>query len=174
MSKIKSLEDIKGKVSKALKKMSTEDLIVTRLEYGEGAEGFRWELYRGTIPFWVDLVRFHGKVDLLIVYSIMFGIPEHLPKDREAELYSFLLELNDFSQSWDTKLFLKDRTVVLCASRSGDEIHEQSAEYLMRSFTRFAKIISDRISEKFQDIAKFVVEDVEIPIENKDIERKES
>lgn len=157
MGKPSSLEAKRDAVSKALKSLTSEDLVVSKISLGEEAEGYRWELYRGVIPFWVDLMRFARTVDLLVVYSIMFGIPDGLDDGRENELYRLLLELNDFSQSWDTKFFIKGRSVVLCASRSGEEISSGTARFLVDSFSRFAKVLSKRIADRFPEIARFVV-----------------
>ena len=157
MSRQKPLSVKKKKVSKALKSLTDESLVVSPLDLEAGAEGYRWELYRGTLPFWVDLVRFSEGVDLLVTYSVMFGMPDGWDESREMELYRALLELNDFSQSWDTKFFLRERTVVLCASRSGEEIEEDSAAYLVRSFSRFAEKLCDLIADRFPDLVQFVV-----------------
>ena len=154
MAKIKPLSAKRDDVSKALKSMSSEELVVKKLSFGEDAEGFRWELYRGSVPFWVDLMRFGGTVDLLVTYSIMFGVPPTWDKRHESDLYKFLLELNDFSQSWDTKFFLKEGSVILCASRSGEEINGNTTLFLVDSFSRFAQVLSDRIADEFPDLAE--------------------
>ncbi|RKZ30746.1 hypothetical protein DRQ36_04420 [bacterium] len=161
MAEIKELKSVCDTVSRALKSMSSEELIVSRLDFGENTEGYRWELYRGTVPFWVDLMRFNGQLDLLVAYSIMFRIPESFDEKRERELYRFLLDLNDFSRSWDTKFFIKDRTVVLCAGRSGDEISERSAKYLVDSFSRMAQVLSMKVGEKFPGLLEFIVKEEE-------------
>lgn len=173
MPPIKPLSFRRDEVSKALRKMSSEDLVVTRLEYGETAEGFRWQLYKGALPFWVDLVRFSGRFDMLVVFSIMFAIPENISAKREAELYKYLLEINDFSQSWESKLFLKEKAIILCASRIGDEIGSESAGTLVDRFTQSADIVSAKISENFPDIVRVIVQETESDIDLEDIERKD-
>ncbi len=157
MAKIKPLTARRDEVSKAIKSMSSDELIMKKLSYGEQAEGFRWELYRGTVPFWVDLMRFSGTVDLLVAYSVMFGIPDEWDEKREMSLYKYLLELNDFSQSWDTKFFLKEKTVILCASRSGEEINKKTALFLVDSFSRFAQKLSDMIAAEFPDLVRYII-----------------
>ncbi|MCK5833832.1 hypothetical protein KAH81_09225 [bacterium] len=155
--KLKPFSVKKDEVSKALTFLTTEQLLVKEISLGDESKGYRWELYRGEIPFWVDLIRFSEQVDLLVAYSIMFQLPDSWDKTEDAKLYKFLLELNDFSMSWDTKFFLKGRTVLLCASRSGEEINSNTARYLADSFSRFAGILSRKIGEEFPNLVKFVV-----------------
>ncbi len=156
--KIKELESVRLEISKGLKDISDENIVVTRLDLGENAYGFRWQLYRGKVPFWIDLMRFNDKLDLLVVYSMMFVIPETWEGARKAELYKFLLTLNDFSMSWDTKFFLKENSVILCASRGGDEITKETSRTLVENFTSFAKALSIQVGEKFPDALQLVVE----------------
>jgi len=155
--KLQPLEAKRDEVSRALNFLTTEQLVVKDISLGEGSAGYRWELYRGEVPFWLDLIRFSGAVDLLVAYSIMFRMPDDWDEHRDHDLYKFLLELSDFSLSWDTKFFVKNRTVMLCASRSGNEITNETARYLVDTFTRFASVLSSKIGEEFQDLVRFVV-----------------
>ncbi len=155
--KSKPLEAKRDEVSRALKFLTTEQLVVKEISLGEDSAGYRWELYRGELPFWLDLIRFPGAVDLLVAYSIMFRLPDDWDEHRDYELYKFLLELSDFSLSWDTKFFVKNRTVMLCASRSGNEITSDTARYLVDTFTRFASVLSSKIGDEFHDLVRFVV-----------------
>ncbi|MGC9315800.1 MAG: hypothetical protein ACP5G4_09310 [bacterium] len=155
--KVRSLKDVRDAIAKGLAEITSEDLVVSHLDFGENAEGYRWELHRGEVPFWVDLMRFKGQLDLLVAYSIMFVVPEKWDESKKAELYRFLLSLNDFSQSWDTKFFLKGSAVVLCASRAGDEITKESSRFLVDSFSRFAQILSQKVSETYGELTKLTV-----------------
>jgi len=157
-AKIKPFMSLRDEVSKALEQLTSEQLVVKEIPFQEEAEGYRWELYRGDIPFWVDLIRFSGQIDLLVAYSIMFQIPDSWDVEADARLFRFLLELGDFSMSWDTKFFLQGRTVILCASRSGDEINKGTARYLADTFSRFASILSRKIGEEFPELVRFVVD----------------
>ncbi len=155
--KLQPLKAKRDEVSKALQFLSTEQLVVKDISVDENTEGYRWDLYRGEIPFWVDLIRFSGAIDLLVVYSIMFQMPDDWDEKSKAELYKYLLELGDFSRSWDTKFFLKENTILLCASRSGEEITSMTARYLVDTFTRFAGVLSANIAEKFPDLVRFII-----------------
>ncbi|GEM_PF-2420176 len=155
--KLKPLTAKRDEVSRALKDLTTEQLLVKEIRFGEESNGYRWELYRGEIPFWVDLIRFSGQIDLLVAYSIMFQIPENWSDAENARFYKFLLELSDFSKSWDTKFWMQDRTVMLCASRSGEEITSMTARYLADTFSRFAGILSRAIADEFPELVRFVV-----------------
>jgi hypothetical protein len=87
----------------------------------------------------------------------MFQMPDDWDEKSKAELYKYLLELGDFSRSWDTKFFLKENTILLCASRSGEEITSMTARYLVDTFTRFAGVLSANIAEKFPDLVRFII-----------------
>lgn len=155
--KLKPLTARRDDVSRALSALTTEQLLVKEISFGEESNGYRWELYRGEIPFWVDLIRFSGQIDLLVAYSIMFQIPDTWNESQDAKFYKFLLELSDFSKSWDTKFWMQDRTVMLCASRSGEEITSATARYLADTFSRFAGILSRAIGDEFPELVRFVV-----------------
>ena len=159
--KIKSLTSVRDDVSRGLKDMSSDELVCSKLSFGENAEGFRWELYRGKVPFWVDLMRFGGQLDLLVAYSIMFLIPPNWGNDEKLKLYQYLLTLNEFSQSWDTKFFLKGEAVALCASRAGDEVNRETVRFLVDSFSRFAQNLSENIEKEFGDILRLFVDQPE-------------
>ena len=170
MSKVKSITDIRDEVAKGLKKLTTDDLIVRRLEFGEGADGYRWELYRGDTPFWVDLVRFRGESDILVSFSIVFGIPDEWPPEKEARLFHSLLEMNDFAVSLDTKFFLKEKAVLACASRSGSNINTESAFLLVDTFSKLLNELSRKIAEEFPGLAQVMVggKGIEVKVEAKE------
>jgi len=155
--KIRELTEVRDLVSKGLSDITSDDLIVTKINFGDNAEGYRWELHRGEVPFWVDLMRFNKQLDMLVAYSIMFMIPQKWDEERKDALFRFLLTLNDFSQSWDTKFFLKGDAVVLCASRAGNEITKDSSRFLVDSFSRFAQILSQKVYEEFEDLTRLSV-----------------
>jgi len=172
-SKIKPLDDVRDDVSRGLKDMSSDELVCSKLTFGNDAEGYRWELYKGRIPFWVDLMRFNGQLDLLVAYSIMFIIPPNWGADEKQKLFRYLLTLNDFSQSWDTKFFLKGEAVALCASRAGDEINRETVRFLVSTFSRFAQILSENIEKEFGDILRLLV-DQPVSEENEDPQTAEA
>jgi len=162
---LRTLSEVRDAVSKGLADIATEDLLVSHLQLGDNAEGYRWELHRGEVPFWVDLMRFDGKLDLLVAYSIMFMVPQKWDETQKGRLFRYLLECNDFSQTWDAKFFLKDDAVILCSSRMGDEIDKHSARILVDTFSRFAQMFSIKVYEEFEDLTKLTVkrDDSEIP-----------
>lgn len=153
----RKLNEVRDAVSKGLAEITSDDLVVSHINFGEKAEGYRWQLHRGEVPFWVDLMRFEGQLDLLVVYSIMFMVPEKWDEKRKAELFRYLLSLNDFSQSWDTKFFLKGDAVILCSSRAGHEITKETSSFLVNSFSRFAQILSKNVYDEFDELTKLTV-----------------
>ncbi len=155
--KTRELTEVRDLVSKGLSGITSDDLIVTKIDFGDDAEGYRWELHRGKVPFWVDLMRFNKQLDMLVAYSIMFMIPQKWDEERKNTLFRTLLTLNDFSQSWDTKFFLKGDAVVLCASRAGNEITKDSSRFLVDSFSRFAQILSQKVYDEFEDLTRLSV-----------------